>query len=244
MSSVKEPHYFSVASRMARGAAWYDSLFEDAGPKVKIFGESSTSYSVWEPSLVRIRNSLQNPRIIVIMRHPLERLLSHYRWMYALGFENRNLKKALVNEANSVVSPERHINGCYPWYRRCSHYSYFVPLMQMVFEPENVLLLRSSTLLDSPNEALRKCFEFLGVAPFNVQCEIRTNATDEKVVAKYKGLRRVVRRLPSFVHAPIKLMESHFNIGPRRLIAPVPTESFLESLSLDLAEDIEYYENV
>lgn len=50
MSSRKEPHYFSLKAAYAKGSGWYDSLFDHSTAESTLFGESSTSYSTWEPA--------------------------------------------------------------------------------------------------------------------------------------------------------------------------------------------------
>lgn len=243
MSSVKEPHYFSVSERMSRGLEWYESLFGHATSGTRIFGESSTSYSVWEPSLVRIREQLDKPKLIVLLRDPLERLLSHYRWMYALGLEKMDLRRALALEARTVASPDIHRNGCYPWYRRCSNYSYFVPLMQMIFNRENLLVLKSSTLLDDPECVLSQCFDFLDVKPFSIETEIVSNTTEEKMVASCRSLRPLASRLPSFLKQPLVNVQDYMGVGKRKLVAPDPSEKLLASIREELVEDLDYYKN-
>jgi hypothetical protein len=181
MSSEKEPHFFSKSKKRARGEEWYDSLFDGARDET-VFGESSTTYSAWEPALVRIKQELSDPKIILLLRDPLERLLSHYRWMVAIGLEKLPLAQALEAEKRSPVSPEIHRRGCYPWYRRGSHYSHFVPLIQMIFGPEKVLLIRTEDLARNPRALLDECFRFLELRPFDIgTTEIHSNETANKL---------------------------------------------------------------
>src|SRR5690242_14831106 len=46
MCTPKEPGYFSREKVMARGEAWYRSLFADAKP-TQLCGEASTCYTRW-----------------------------------------------------------------------------------------------------------------------------------------------------------------------------------------------------
>jgi hypothetical protein len=245
MSSAKEPHFFSFQDRMARGTGWHDALFESAPMGVEIYGESSTTYSVWEPALVKIKQELTDPRIILILREPLERLLSHYRWMYALGLERDSLPRALTRERNAPVRPELSRSGCYPWYRRCSNYSHFVPLIELIFGKENVLVLKSEELSRNPSLTLSRCFEFLNVEEFDVGSELkRFNETSSKEVSRLIAFSRYYHYLPASIRgtlaAPTDAVKKIF--GKTKLVAPTPSPEFIKDLGQELSQDRLIYE--
>jgi hypothetical protein len=97
MSNPKETN-FHIRANWQRGEDWYNSLFRDEGRARLWYGESSTAYSVWEPALERIKKCLHQPRFIVMLRHPVQRLISHYKWFWARNLESRLLLKALREE--------------------------------------------------------------------------------------------------------------------------------------------------
>jgi hypothetical protein len=247
MSSTKEPHYFSKKDIYEKGPEWHDSLFVHAAKDVSVFGESSTSYSVWEPALVRIKQDLSNPKLILIMRDPLERMLSHYRWMQAQGLEKLCLEKALDAEEILPVSPEIHRIGCYPWYRRASHYSYFIPLIQIIFGEENVLLLKSKDLADTPAESMKQCFSFLGLEPFDFgDLNIRANETSSKRARRGTGLGWAYKFLPSSLKqniAPLREMILKM-LGTKKITASEPSPELLDKLYNELSADRLTYESI
>src|SRR5438552_8228830 len=71
MSDPKEPHFFARTIAWQRGVEWHNSLFRDGGKPRRWYGESSTTYSIWEPALERIKKCLHQPRVIVILGHPV-----------------------------------------------------------------------------------------------------------------------------------------------------------------------------
>lgn len=240
MSSSKEPQYFSKVNRRSLGMSWHDSLFEE---DAQYYGESSTMYSVWEPALVRIKQEVHAPKLILILRDPIDRLLSHYRWMYALGLENQGLERALSVEKKMALSPEIHQKGCYPWYRRMSNYSYFVPLIEMIFGDENVLVLSTDELLEHPQRVIDKCFSFLKLSQVSIHQEILSNQTSEKKVPRELGLGWIYRSLPASVRSKVAPIRSRFFrvTGSSKKVAPMPSDEFLEELSKELEEDIQFY---
>jgi hypothetical protein len=59
--------------------AWYRSLFEPAGDRIA--GDLTPAYAMLRPAAVRrIRESLPDCRIIYIMRNPIDRAWSHFRF--------------------------------------------------------------------------------------------------------------------------------------------------------------------
>jgi hypothetical protein len=99
IAKVKEPHFFSYKFVFDRGIPWYAALFKDCG-QAKVIGEASTSYSrvhqhPW--AVQNIRNTLPNVKIIMMVRHPLDRILSAFiEW---LGTPNHNQVFTSINEA-------------------------------------------------------------------------------------------------------------------------------------------------
>ncbi len=80
MSTPKEPNFFSDDDVYAQGMAWYTGLFSAAPPDA-LCGESSTHYTKLptHPHTVnRIAEAVPDARFVYVMRHPIDRLVSHY----------------------------------------------------------------------------------------------------------------------------------------------------------------------
>lgn len=81
MCTPKEPRFFSLDERFARGIQWYSSLFDDANSD-QLVGEASTCYSRWpfHPHVAeRLHRHVPNAKFIYVMRDPVKRAYSHYR---------------------------------------------------------------------------------------------------------------------------------------------------------------------
>jgi hypothetical protein len=80
MSQPKEPNYFSDDEVFAREFDWYASLFRGAA-EGDIRGESSTHYTklpTHPRTVERMARALPHVKLIYVMRHPIDRLISHY----------------------------------------------------------------------------------------------------------------------------------------------------------------------
>lgn len=199
MSPKKEPHYFSRDSVYDKGPIWYDQLFDKSNPKSHIFGEASTSYAYDKKALGRIKRDLPNVKLILVLRDPVERLLSHYRWLCSLGYENKPLQDALNEESNTEYSAEVFHRGTYKTYVRASNYSEYVPYILDEFGIERVHLVRSVDLLQNPQQEINKCYDFLNLPRMNNIQHIETNKTSDQKKQNYWGLDYVAACFPKSI---------------------------------------------
>ena len=80
MSSPKEPNFFSDDGNYARGLDWYSSHFVGAR-RGEIRGESSTHYTklpTFPRTVERMVRDVPRAKLIYVMRHPIDRLISQY----------------------------------------------------------------------------------------------------------------------------------------------------------------------
>lgn len=99
----KEPHYFSMDEHYHRGWAWYQSHFSHCLDKLAT-GDASTSYSRirYHPNTVkRILHHIPEVKIIFMVRHPLDRIVSAY--IERLGSVDTNRRYPTVNQAVRAV---------------------------------------------------------------------------------------------------------------------------------------------
>lgn len=79
MTTPKEPNFFSDDPVFARGMDWYSSLFAAAAPG-DLKGEASTHYTklpTWPETVARMQAVLTAPRLVYVIRNPIERAVSH-----------------------------------------------------------------------------------------------------------------------------------------------------------------------
>lgn len=106
---LKEPNFFSNDEQFARGIEWYSGLFKEAGP-ADILGEASTHYTklpTYPHSVARMRDLLTQPRLIYVMRDPIDRLISQYIHQWSEREIRCGLDQALTRH------PELIAYSCY-----------------------------------------------------------------------------------------------------------------------------------
>lgn len=150
MSELKEPNFFSDDSNYSKGIDSYCQLFMNASVN-ELCGESSTHYSKLPtyPSCVsRIHDACPDVKLIYVMRHPVQRLVSHYvhAWTEAEIFEP--IDDAVHNNSELVE---------YGLYDRQLE-PYFAS-----FSPSQILPVFYDRLKDQPELELRRIAKFIGL---------------------------------------------------------------------------------
>ena len=81
-----------------RDARQYASLFEGANADHRVVGECSTSYLSSVDAPGRVAESHPDAKILIALRHPVERLYSHWLMARKYGFTDRSLMDAVSED--------------------------------------------------------------------------------------------------------------------------------------------------
>lgn len=150
MSTPKEPNFFSDDEVFDRGMAWYSSLFADA-PADALCGESSTHYTklpAHPRTIERLAEVVPAPKLIYVMRHPVDRLVSHYIHAWTKREVSVPIDKA-INQMPSLVDYGRYAMQLTPWVER--------------FGREAILPVFLARLRAHPNDEMARIGAFLGL---------------------------------------------------------------------------------
>jgi len=151
MPAVKEVMFFDPRHKWERGVDWYERQFEEAPDEAVALGEASTSYTKYPvvrdvPS--RIASVVPEVGLIYMVRHPVERMQSHYLYALSRGKESRPIEQAFAED---------------PAYLDISRYGLQLEQYEPYFGRDRFLLLDSRDLRNDRVETLRRVFRFIGV---------------------------------------------------------------------------------
>lgn len=191
----KEPSFYCDLYGV-KDRAFYLSLFAQAGNK-KMVGEASTPYLSSPESAGRIHAELPHARIIIVLRNPIERAYSLYKWMCENGYEQIPTFAAALEAEDK----ERHANesfmrnnGQYYWnflYFRSGLYHDQVKRYLDTFGAGQVKIFLFEDMTREPGRTVRETFEFLTVDPeFLPAIDIHNPTSHESPLAP--DLRRVL----------------------------------------------------
>jgi hypothetical protein len=192
MSQPKEPNFFSNDEIYSRGLGWYDSLFAGAAAS-DLCGESSTHYTklpTYPRTVERLRAALPQVKLIYVMRHPIDRLVSQYLHEYT----ERRIRvpiDAALDAHPELIAYSRYSMQLEPF---LAHYA-----------PQNILPVFFERLVSQSQNELERICRFLGYsgqplwdpasATQNVSSERLRRSSWRDAIVENPWLRVIRRRL-------------------------------------------------
>lgn len=194
----EEPRFFYNDENYSKGLAWYSSFFKDVEGK-KAIGEGSGFYA-WKArnyeTVKRIFQTLPEVKIIYMVRHPIERIASHWSWEIASG-------KPLGTIENAIKENRQFLDMSMYW-EQISVYRHY-------FKDQQIKVLFLEDLQSNPEKFYKECFNFLEVdSHFEIgeymtpKNQTEGRLTDSSVLMK-------VRRLVNLQEIKKQLPESFIN---------------------------------
>jgi sulfotransferase family protein len=162
MTPVKEANFFgSAAQRSDEGALREYRLLFAGQQNENYIGEITPTYLTTLPSLQQIRSVLGDIKLVITLRDPVMRLISHFkhhRAAHKCGSIEHYLEVALVQHEEDPTNtgwtrPQQGI--------RYSMYSDGIAQVKSMFSPRNILVLFYEDLHEGPDKWVSMLSEFL-----------------------------------------------------------------------------------
>ncbi|MEM7254477.1 MAG: sulfotransferase [Pseudomonadota bacterium] len=211
--SRKNLGFFDPRDNWHQGLDWYQEWFQGADQETQSVGEISTEYSkypVSEGVAENIAKTLPDAKLIYVVRHPIDRLVSQFVHMINAGSERRDINVALADFSNNP-------------YVDTSRYGYQLSHYREHFARESLLVIDAKELLRAPQVALDKISHFLGVPVWSPDAPVVAHTRDEK--RNWNALGRYIRRDPSRLNAYVyrmgKLPKPIASLVERTLSKPI-----------------------
>lgn len=159
----KETHYFSDFLKNKKKYTWYEKQFIIKSHH-QISGEVDPSYMYVDDSAKNIKEIVKKPKIIIILRKPIDRAFSHYSMSYRRGIETCSFIDAILNESERLKD-RKEFNLKHFSYLDRGNYSFQIKKYQKIFKDSSFLFLKFDDLLDnkSKEELFFALFDFLGI---------------------------------------------------------------------------------
>ncbi len=196
-----EPKVFLDAGLTAAGLdAWIADRRSGFDPSAELFGEKSTSYIESPVAAENIRLLVPRARLIAIVRNPIERAVSNYRFSVANGLESDPLEVALQRELSGVVPDDvAHVSVSPFAYLQRGLYAEHLTTYEDRFGPDRLRVVMLEELVGRP-DSLAGLYRWLGVSDsFRPQAFEAVNATDGDPPPLSSSLRS---RLADYYRAP------------------------------------------
>src|SRR4051794_3913348 len=197
MPETKELDFFIDSLSWPKGLAWYERQFAGAGESPAV-GEASPHYASgqWaEVASRHIAETLPDVRLVYVLRHPLDRMASHYRHAVAEWGWRGTIDELVLERRVELIGTSKYAKQID---RYLEH-----------FDREQLCVITSEDLREKRAPTLRQVFSHLGVDPDFVPADITAEANrsaDHRVqggavrtVRDHRAYRAVRRVLPAGV---------------------------------------------
>ena len=206
-ASHKEVNFFS--RQFYRGINWYSKQFPVAKGEDLITGEASTNYIFYPHAPKRVFKFFPKIKLILLLRDPVERAISHYHYNLTINQTNQSSEKREYLSFKEAIETEKlrirediekvKIDGNHD---KCYNYFYYSYLKRGIyieqlrrwmkfFPREQLLILKSEDFFQEPNVIFQKVLNFLDLPEFELP--------------KYKQLNKGVLKSKSEIDDSMKL---------------------------------------
>lgn len=266
MSLVKEPHFFAkeinqgafhpdfrkvnlfdeetyfsqdilmpLHSAIIQDEKHYLELFRSASTQ-KYRGEASPSYLFSKSAPQEIANYCKEPKILIILRDPVERLVSHYQMDIMTGLQKeKNIYEGVMRDFEQKEKGW----GISHLYIELSQYKDQVQQYLKIFGPSRVLLLDFALLKAKPEKLFEQIAIFLNIPN---DFDLDDTPRNETIMPNNTFVRNLLNiwQKVKFFELGTNLKKRLLNIFFSRPEIVIP-EVFYDEMQQLLGEDVEYY---
>ncbi|MBN1493698.1 MAG: sulfotransferase domain-containing protein [Candidatus Omnitrophica bacterium] len=192
MARTREVHFFDY--NYEKGSAWYEDFFSACDERCMI-GEKTANYLVKPECAQRIKETLNDPKLIVILRDPVDRAYSHYRNHIGWGVIAPEVTFRMYLES----FPEVMIMGNYYEHLR----RYFT-----IFGADAVHIISFNEMLAHTADSYKQVLSFLGLRQILIQNTGPKNEAKKiyrlgKVRIPLRIINRLRKYTPRFLSVPL-----------------------------------------
>lgn len=189
----KELYFFT--RKYNNGFNWYKALFKNK--KNMKTGEGTPNYLFYHKAPERIVQHLPKVKLVVLLRNPIDRAYSQYRFQNdtdrlniynPLSFEEA-IKEDIYRYNNNIYTKNDEFDYIYKYFSYISRGIYYDQLIKWFrfFPRDQILIIKSEDFFKNTENILEKVFEFIGLEFNNKQLNFKQynknsyNELDKKI---------------------------------------------------------------
>jgi Sulfotransferase domain len=198
----KETEFFTARYRL--GESWYRANFPHQirrrlaklrGTDLLTF-EATPDYLVDPRAPRRCRELLPDARIVLLLREPGERAISHYHHNVRLGLEKESLTRAIALEDGRLAGDLAELKGdslspvtAFRLFSYATRGQYAEQLERWfaAYPREQILILESEKFFQSPDAVLQQILSFVGADPW-LPADFRNHSYATPDAAGHRGV--------------------------------------------------------
>jgi hypothetical protein len=159
LPKCKEVHYFDL--NYERTSDWYGNHFQKASTE-QLCGEITPYYLYHPKAPRRINKLLPKAKLIILLRDPVERTISHYFHARKRGFEHLCPKKAIDAEKSRLKDGNAYSMQKHSYVSRSKYLEQLIRYEEL-FPRRQLLIAKSETLFTNPKAMWEEITDFLEI---------------------------------------------------------------------------------
>ena len=177
----KEPDYFSIKYNNSQN--WYKAHFPLSSSK-SICGDGSPSYFSHPLTASRVKKDLGDIKLILIVRNPVQRAISHYFHSVRYGWQNEEISieklaasDQLIADWDRMKTEEGFLSKSYFRLAYLHRGDYAVHLTSWLehYDLSQILILRNEDLSENPEALYNQAIKFLNLKEWSPESFGRFN---------------------------------------------------------------------
>lgn len=230
----KEAPFFSYDERFKRGWSWYIDEFFGGAPADRLWGKATPEYTVDPRVPKRLKETIPQVKLIVVLRDPIERTYSHYRMSVRKGVEQRSFSEMVSEELKTAALAEARNNPTptNSYVVRGEYYRILKPFYEL-FPTRQIRVFFFKTLRDQPEVIVRDVCKFLEIddtfMPRNLGIVYHRGGSRRRLPAvdtikEWRPVRLLFDLLPGSYRRRFSYWFRQWNVIPDTP-APIPVEA-------------------
>ena len=191
----KELEYFSSNSYSPTNISNYHSYFKDSG--TRICGEASPQYMASRAIAERIYKYNPKMKIIICLRDPIQRAISHYKMNIRRRIETKDINTVFKQ---ILESPEDELCEKYLEYGK---YTKYIREYEQYFSSEQIYIVGSKSLKSHKSKVLKEISSFLKIEESLYDSAIVEKDFHKAGEVKFKLIQKLIQLGPS-LPVPVK----------------------------------------
>lgn len=159
----KETWFFEDVN-FKKGIDWYEKQFPQSLPAKSCCGEITTTVLLQDNFLEKIKKVIPDGKIIVLLRDPIKRCLSHYYHSVRLGKEIFPLEKA-ISEENKRLLSKKYSYTTYAYAAIGSRYFSSIKNLLAAYPRKQIKFVLFEELIKNSEDVISDLYKFIGVSP-------------------------------------------------------------------------------
>jgi hypothetical protein len=181
---TKEVHFFDL--NFNKGIEWYQDQFHPFERQNNLISGEASPYYIFHPLVAeRVQQILPKVKIIILLRNPVDRAISHYYHEVRLGVEEKEIEQAIgseptriAGETEKLIQNPNHYSFNHQHYTYISRGKYIDQIKNWLnhFPKQQILILKSEDLYNHPPAILKQVCNFLQIPPYQLPNHDKYNA--------------------------------------------------------------------